>query len=254
MAEHEALVAPFVQHIAKTGTVTHKRQVGEALALAALVAVRNRRGRHQIQIALAAGLAKRLRSGQVTPAQWEQLRASEIRHGADPNDIPRLDEAVGRLRDGTWFPKAPNVLTVGLIPDAQDAMLKRLQKRHWELHITDSTTNGGFICSDSPLVWGDLGHISAGGQPSLEDPEIEVTVPVSRKAALVSYPAARDGTIEATEEVVAHVNMRTLQLSMGLVFHSDDDFLLRRGSGVIARASEYFAYVQDARARGILRP
>jgi hypothetical protein len=79
MAEHEALVAPFVQHIAKTGTVTHKRQVGEALALAALVAVRNRRGRHQIQIALAAGLAKRLRSGQVTPAQWEQLRASETR-------------------------------------------------------------------------------------------------------------------------------------------------------------------------------
>lgn len=250
---HESVVAPLVRQVG-TGSVSDKRQVGETLALAALLAVRSRRGRAQLEASLAAALGKRLRRGQVTREQWEHLQAAELRNGATPDQVPEFEEAKRRLLRGDWFPRAPTVLVIGLIPEAQDALMKLLLRAHWELHVTDSTTNGGFICSDSPLVWGDLEDAVAGRQQSLADHGIEITFPVSRNAALISYAGARDAACDATDEIVAHVNMRTLQLSTGLVFHAHDDFLLRRRSGDLRHGSEYFCYITEARKRGILRP
>lgn len=254
MAWHEGVVAPFVQSIASSGSVTDRRQIGETLALAALLAVRSRRGRRQLEVVLAGKLAKAMRRGEVSPKQWEHLRAADLRNGATDEDVPPYEEARERLQRGEWFPRTPTVLTVGLIPEAQDAFLKMLQRRHWELLVTDSSTNGGFISSDSPLAWGDLAEIAAGRQQRIENYDIEITFPVGRNAALASYPDARDAICEGTDEIVAHINMRTLQLSPGLVFHCDEDFLLRRSSGQIAQSSDYFSYVSEARRRGFLRP
>ncbi|MBW3660664.1 MAG: hypothetical protein KY397_03415 [Gemmatimonadetes bacterium] len=88
----------------------------------------------------------------------------------------------------------------------------------------------------------------------LADHDLEITFPVGRNAALISYPESRDSTVEATEQIIAHVNSRTLHLSTGLVFHAHDDFLLRRKTGDIRQGSEYIAYQQEARRRGILKP
>ena len=250
---HEGVVAPFVRQVG-SGSVSHKKQVGETLALAAQLAVRSRRGRGQLEVSLAAGLGMRLRRGEVTREQWEKLRGSELRNGATPDQVPKYDDAKERLLRGEWFPRAPTVLVVGLIPEAQEQLMRMLLHRHWELHVTDSTTNGGYICSDSPLVWGDLEEAVAGRRQSLVDMKVEITFPVSRNAALVSHPSARDAACEATDRIVAHVNMRTLQLSTGLVFHAHDDFLLRRLAGDIRHGSEYFMYISEARKRGILRP
>jgi hypothetical protein len=120
---------------------------------------------------------------------------------------------------------------------------------------TDWRRNGGFITSDSPLVWGSLQHIRDEElMESLSDPDVEVTFPVSKSVALVSYPDARHANCVASDEVVAHINMRTLQLSMGLVFHPKANFLLRRGSGEISFGAAYFQYVAEARRRGVERP
>ncbi len=83
---------------------------------------------------------------------------------------------------------------------------------------------------------------------------MEITFPVGRNAALISYLDARDSTVQATDEIVAHVNSRTLYLSTGLVFHAHDDFLLRRKVGDTWQGLEYIAYQQEARRRGILKP
>ena len=253
MSWHEDVVAPHVRQVA-SGRASNKRQVGETLALAALLAVRSRRGRHHLEVALATGLGTRLRRGEVTPEQWEQLREAELRNGATPDQVPEYRVAKERLLNGEWFPRAPATLVVGLIPKAQDGLMRMLLRRHWELHATDSTKNGGFISSNSPLVWGNLEDVIVGRQQSLSDHNIEITFPVSKDAALVSYPDAHDGNCTATDDIVAHVNMRTLQLSMGLVFHAYEDFLLRRVAGDIRQGSEYFSYVSEARKRGILRP
>lgn len=231
---HENVVAPYQRTLAQ-GKVTDKRQVGETIALAASIAVRNRRGRARLEAALAANLGKALRHGEVSREKWERLRESELHHGVPLQQVPKYDEAIQLLRRGEWFPQAPAVVTRGLVPEAQDAVMRRLHNRHWELAVTDADDNGGFISSDSPLVWGDLEEIVAGRQQSLGSHDLEITFPVGRNAALISYPGARDSTVQATNEIVAHVNSRTLHLSTGLVFHPYDDFLLRRKGGALGR-------------------
>jgi hypothetical protein len=253
MSWHEGVVAPHVQQVA-TGTVRDKRDVGETLALAALLAVRSRAGRRQMEGTLAVGLGLRLRRGEVTRKQWEQLRSSELRNGVPEEELPDFEQARDRLLRGEWLPRAPTVLVAGLIPEMQERFMQMLLHRHWELHVTDSLKNGGFITSDSPLVWGDLEELVAGRRQALDEHDLEITFPVGRNAALVSYPEARDATCDATDDVVAGINMRTLQLSDGLVFHAHDDFLLRRRAGDVRPACEYFNYVADARRRGIINP
>lgn len=254
MGEFETKMAPTIRAVAADGRVTHKKQVGDILSLAALFAVRNRRGRFQLSVALAASLGKALASGSIEPAKWEKIRNSEMRFGTAPADLPSYLDAMHAARNG-WLPPAPTILVIGMIPEMQEVVMKQLVSRHWELMITDSTVNGGFICSDSPLVWGSLPKVVEGDSTqSLMDDEIEITLPVTRNAALISYPGARDGNLTATDEIVAHINMRTLQVSTGLIFHCRPDFLLMRESGGIGHGSEYFTYVHEARKRGVARP
>lgn len=254
LAEHEATIARFIQRIAADCRVIDRRQVGEALSLAAVLAARSRRGRHQIEAAIRPRIVKALRDGTVTEAEWERHRSLERANGAPESDVPPYVEARELALAGGWMPRAPRALVVGVIPDAQDGLLKKLQCRHWELHITDARRNGGFICSDSPLVWGDLYEWIAGHTASLEEADLEITFPVSKDVALVSYPNARDGNLNATDDIVAHVNTRTLHGSMRLVMHAFDEFLLMRKNGEVRSSNDYFAYQDDARRRGILKP
>jgi hypothetical protein len=190
----------------------------------------------------------------VTEAEWERHRTLELANGAPESDVPPYAEARELALGGRWMPRAPRALVVGAIPYAQDDLLKKLQRRHWELHVTDAGTNGGFICSDSPLVWGDVDEWIAGHDASLDEADLEITFPVGKDLALVSHSAARDGNIGTTDDIVAHVNTRTLHGSMGLVMHAFDEFLLMRKNGDVRSSNDYFAYQDDARRRGILKP
>lgn len=201
LAEHEATIARFIQKLATDRRVADRRQVGEALSLAAVLAARSRRGRHQIEAAIRPGIVKALRDGTVTVAEWERHRTLERANGAPESDIPPYAEASELALAGGWMPRAPRALVVGTIPYAQDDLLKKLQRRHWELHITNARVNGGFICSDSPLVWGDLDEWFAGHNASLDEADLEITFPVSKDVALVSYPSARDGNLDTTDDI-----------------------------------------------------
>lgn len=254
LAGHEAAIARFIQQVAADRRVTDPRQVGEMLSLAAVLAARSRRGRQRLQAAIPPRIVMALRRGTVTEPEWERHRELELANGASPDDVPPYAAARERARAGDWMPRAPHALIVGAIPAAQDGLLKSLNWRPWELVVTDASTNGGFICSDSPLVWGDLDAWIAGHQSSLSEANLEITFPVSKDAALVSYPGARAANLEASDELVAHVNSRTLFGSMGLVMHAYEEFLLMRGNDEVRSSREYFAYQDDARRRGILRP
>lgn len=249
---HEGVVAPFVQSIAANRRAEDRHQVGEVLAFAALLAVRDRKARERLKNA--GCLAKKLRQGQVSEEQWKQLRASELLNGAAPEDVPPYAEAVEAVRRGDWMPRTPKVIQVGMIPEAQDSMMRLLHQREWELMVTDSTENGGFISSDNPVVWGDLDLMMEGHTGNLSDWDIEVTFPVSKDAALVSFPGARAGNITATDEVVARVNSRTLHTLDRQVFHLGPSFLLQRGGGQVVQSDSFFEYFHEARRLGVKRP
>lgn len=168
--------------------------------------------------------------------------------------MPPSGQARNLALSGEWMPRAPRALVVGLILWAQDGLLKKLQRRHWELHIMDAGEDGGFICSDSPLFWGDSNSWISGHDASLDEVDLEITFPVSKDVALVSYPTARDANLAATREIVAHVNTRTLYGSMRLVIHAHEGFLLMPNHGDVRSSTDYFAFQEEARRRGIVRP
>lgn len=249
MAWHEGVVAdPVIE--AGAGRVANIRQIGEVLSFAALLAVRDRRTRRKVQELTRQRIGMMLRRGEVTREQWETLRASELRNGATDNEVPEFDEARQRLLNNEWFPRGPVAPVVGLIPEAQEALMNVLHQHRWELALTDSTKNGGFITSDSPLCWGDLEEALAGRSQQL-DHNAEITFPVSRNAALVSYPSARTSTCEATEEVIGHVNMRTLHLADRTIYYGHEDFLLRPPDGRLRKGSQAMAVIRAARRTGI---
>lgn len=259
LSKVEADLAPSVQVVGR-GNQADRPAIAKTLEFAALCAARNARAREVLAPVLASGLARRLREGEVSHKQWEQLRASELRNGATPDEVPAYNEALAMLRDGEWYPRAPTVLTTGLVFDLAEGLYKALREKRWETHVTEAGRNGGFICSDNPLVWGDLERTLAGRQDyiirppvSLSDREVEVTFPVSSRVALVAYPTAREARLQTTDDVVAHINSRTLHMHGRLIFHGSDNFLTHR-VGEVVEGVNYFEYVADARRRGIIDP
>lgn len=199
-------------------------------------------------------IIKALRDGSVTEAEWERHRQLELENGADESDVPPYGEAREKAIGGGWMPRAPRAFIVGAIPKAAEGIRQLLSELPWEARTTDADKNGGFITSDSPLVWGDLDEWMNGRQASLTDPGIEITFPVSKDVALISHRGAEPGNATARDEEVAHINSRTLHASMGLVMYGYDEFLLRRRNGDVHSSNDYFSHQEDSRRRGILRP
>ena len=259
LARLEQELSPSVQLVA-SGDRADRPAIRKTLEFAALCAARNKRAREQLAPILRSGIAQRLRSGEMSREHWGHLRASELRNGAKLEEVPDYDDAISLLADQAWFPRVPTVLNVGLLFELASGLYEVLAKKRWETHVTDPSRNGGFVCSDNPLVWGDLRRAGARDRnarqilrrpESLSDVGIEVTFPVSNRVALVGYPAAREARFQATDRIIAHVNARTLHFSGKLIMHGYDDFLTEQGGGVIRNGSEYFAHVADARRRGV---
>lgn len=254
LGQIESAVATAAQ-LAGTGHVPTADEVRNLITLACLMWVRSRGGRRAIQRAARAGLAQRIREGAFTSEQWERVRQSELRNGARAEDVPALDEAAAKLASREWYPQAPQVITVGVIPELTARLTEQLLKRDWSLHVTDPAVSGGFITSDHPLAWGHLEAVLAGEVASLADPTCEITFPVNRRAALVSYPKAPRATMKATVEIVARLNSRTLLMSEGNAICADDGFrIMQPDGGPIWRGNELFANVERRSANGLFLP
>ncbi len=254
MAELEQGYAATLQEIRAEGRIRRTEQLRVALEMAAFIHSRTRKNRHQLARYLRFSIHSKLVAGQVTETQWEDLRAAEFRAGADPRDVPPYAEVRDLVVRGNWRPRAPQVLLVGLVRESHQMTFDTLIKRDWEIMMTDTTENGGFITSESPLVWGPIPERNQTEMhASLGDPHVEVTFPLSNALALVSYKGARHSNCSATDEAVAHVNSRTLFHSFGTLFFPRRTFLLEQKTGVCSSA-DYFDYIRRERERGIIRP
>jgi hypothetical protein len=254
LSRHETALAPSVRQVG-SGEIADREAIAKTLELAAALHVRSPTARMNVGKVAAAAVAAKLRKGHISREEWEQIRQSELRNGATPDEAPEYDEAISRLLNTEWYPRPPTGAFVSTIFELIDRIWSMLRRHRWETHVTDPTANGGFITSTSPLAWGDLDAITSGRVPtgSIDDPEIELTFPVSRRVALIGYPRAREARCAATDQSVAHVNARALHLSGGMIFHAHNDFLLRRGSE-IREGTEFFRFEADRRRRGIIDP
>jgi hypothetical protein len=254
MASIEDAVAPYLREVVLEQRLLSNEHLGKILSLAALIGARDRRMRAGQQVTLANSLKEYLRSRRIPREKWERIRASEIAAGSDPQTVPDYEAACELACRDDWMPVAPHVVQIGMIPDLQAYIVGQLTQRRWELVCASKAVPGGFIASDSPLVWGRLDDLADMGRGVPLDGAEEVTFPLSKALALVSYEGARGTPVRGSKQTVGHVNMRTLQLMGGLVLHADTDFLLRRRSGEIAMGSDYMRFVRQARASGIINP
>lgn len=78
-----------------------------------------------------------------------------------------------------------------------------------EVDVLTAPKNHAFISSDRPVVWWDRAN-PPGRRMGLAMRSIQVSVPLSPDQCLVLHRGKPAGFIEATEEEVAHFNMRTL--------------------------------------------
>jgi hypothetical protein len=236
--------------ILASGKVMGGHELGELLSLVALIHARGQKARGAMSLAVERTMRTKFEAGVVTPDQWETMVAAEVRAGVDPNRLPSYDEAICLIAQRRWYPQAPNVLKTGLIPEAQRVIFDVLAERKWSLARADAGV-GGFICSDTPLAWCEPGRGS--GVIRLDDPSAVITCPLSKDFALITRQD-RQGTYHAEPTVVGWVNVRTMFLSMGILYAAGETFLLTRRSGEVGHSSDYFAYVDAARRRGILNP
>lgn len=251
--EHlETELAPILHRVRDRRTIRGPEELAGLLSLVALIHARGQLGRERLSGSLQATMSRKLEEGEVTREQWEQVVAAEIRAGVDPSVLPSFDQIPSLIQSGSWRPKAPEVLKVGLIPEAQRIVLEAIVDHTWSLAVADPTT-GGFICSDTPLTW--ASSWAPDSEPiTLNDPNAVIMFPLSKDLSLITRDDGRRGTYEAAAKVVASVNSRTLFMSQGMVYSASENFLLLKEDNQIDHSTDYFWYVQQAREAGIEKP
>lgn len=199
-----------------------------------------------------------MEDGSLTAEDWEEVVAAEVRAGTDPETLPTYPEARRKVKDGVWSPTAPRDHVLGLLPDAQRAVIDVLVTHIWSLAIAAPGT-GEFICSDSPLSWSTREPWEPGfvENESLDNPNVTVIFPLSKDLALITRPYDRGSdrryTYQATEEVVAWVNSRTHVHSLGTLYSASEDFGLLKKGNEVGRSTDYFAHIALMRRGAVKR-
>lgn len=253
LAQVESKTAPVLANVRKSRIFRNGEELGNILSLVALIHARGKWARERISSSAQNTMWNKLRKGEVTPEQWENLRQSELRAGVSPAVLPNFKEARQLVFNPKWRPKAPEVLKVGVISEIQQEIFKWLAGRIWSLALAEPGF-GGFICSDSPLAWGNKMPWEVGVEwERLDDPHSTITFPLSSELALITRPDCQ-GTYKAEATVIAWVNIRTQFTSKGSLISSSPNFFLMRKGGAIGRSQDYFTYVRLARAAGFHHP
>lgn len=253
----EGDLAPVLRRVVERRNVHGPEELGSLLSLAALIHVRGRRGLERVYLGLEDRMRSGLEDGSLTADDWEEAVAAEVQEGADPETLPTYPEARRKVRDGVWSPTAPRDHVLGLLPDAQQAVINMLVPHVWSLAIAAPGT-GEFICSDSPLSWSTLEPWEPGfmEDEGLDNPNVTVIFPLHKELALITRPYDRGSdrryTYQVTEEVVAWANSRTHIHSLGTLYSTSGDFGLLKKGNKIGRSTDYFAHIALMR-RGVTR-
>ncbi|MEM1056121.1 MAG: DUF4238 domain-containing protein [Bacteroidota bacterium] len=209
------------------------------LRFAALLLVRSTAMRDAISEAQEKALWLLLQQLVGQPERWEEHRA-RLRAQEYPilPDLT-LEEAMTLIESGGFQYASPTSDHVFRELGSVDGVARMLYKRNWKLLRCGS---GGFICSDRPVscVWevqmppGMMG-------PGLMEPNSEVAIPLSRHLALVGAFGGPTGVGEASEELVADINARTVSTANRFLYSAKEDFVCEGTSGKKQTAAAFFA-------------
>jgi hypothetical protein len=274
-ARLESELAPVLRHVSEADMASPE-ELGTLLSLAAMIYVRGRRGLERVYLAVEEQMRAGLQDGTITPEAWEEVRELHRIAGKEDPEMTQItyEEARRRLKeDEAWSPIAPRDYILAPIDELYNRVLDYLmpdtQEGHiWSLAVANPGA-GEYITSDSPLCWMSVlpwepGHKKVesietpGIGDSLNDPNTTVSFPLNKKLALITRPYDRGAKergfrYEAIAEVVAWVNARTQQASLGTLYSPSEDFSLLGKNNKIGHSTEHFAHWGHLR-RGVDLP
>ena len=138
--------------------------------------------------------------------------------------------------EGAFKIEIPNELRIQSEMNGVDALLPHLFKRNW-IFLKAAPNSAGFITSDHPvvLVWSDPARTGRSYPPGFGLPGTEVMFPLSTRLAMIGAFEIRNGTMEASEEMVAHLNGAVVATATRQVYARDHNFQYKRSPAEQAR-------------------
>ena len=182
-----------------------------------------------------------------TPERWESQTRQMLEAGIDVGGDTTY-ESTKRFNDSKEYAvSVAREYHIGIELKMVEAILPHLDGRNWLVLRTDSAANP-FISSDNPvsLVWKEPESIPPlyRHSPGFGLRDTQVCFPLSQSLALVGEFADKDGDIEASEELVAAVNAKTVYFTTSQLYAPKMSFKYMSGEGQIMEGRDILRAIQ----------
>lgn len=230
MARIEGSAAASIKRVLKKGIFSNPAELGEVLSFVALVHARTERTRSRLRTSYLDHMRKVLENGGMTSEDWDRLTAEWIEDGVEAGAIPRLEDALSAVREGTFQLRLPEGFTAAVLPDIQAKIFEEISNWRWSLGRATGDAPD-FVTSNHPFAVGPDRPNGLGALVHAQGSE-SATFPLSPRYALIRRNDGRRGTYDAVPEVVGWVNLRTAQNSLGRVFSRRKTFVVWGQTGL----------------------
>jgi len=143
----------------------------------------------------------------------------------DITKFPHPNKLLDKLAKGDIQLEANKERLLYLMIRDMENIYDLLTYRRWSLLIAESNLKG-FICSDRPvsLCWKDS-ISSQQYPPGFGMRNTELTVPTSRHLALLGICDDKENTIDASENLIAEINHRTIKYAERFIYSAHQNFI-----------------------------
>lgn len=134
--------------------------------------------------------------------------------------------------------------------DSVDILIPLLAQRKWSLLLSkDITTTmpqlGGFICSDNPVALVSLDPLPPFYYPGFGMPCTEVTMPLSKNAAIVGRFEGEEKVTIISVKGMAAINSRTGMYADRFFYHSNKNFIMINNQQQICNVNALLDYCKQ---------
>jgi len=174
--------------------------------------------------------------------------AKRLRKSLESSGRRVTDEEIGRLQafvvSGEYDADFERNWHVWMMLEANKVLLRLLAMRHWSVWVVDDGVPD-LVCSDRPVALMSRYELPGGLSPSFGTPNTMLTIPLSKRVALVSYLEEIPDRYIMDQEDVALVNTLT-GLWGNQIYSAEADWIWSMGVGKFGGAGEYLQSFQQA--------
>jgi Protein of unknown function (DUF4238) len=247
LQELEDKVAPALERVKATQSLTDENDRSAIINLIAAVTMRNPKQRAAVN-EMVQGLRQMLgAAGLETKERYDQIVQAAGAQGL-PIDLTHEQMKAEFAKNPKWFKPPPPLQDFNIFLEAKfhDRLVQLYEGRKWQIAVANDDSNG-FVTSDHPvcLRWCD-GEDHRFISPGFGKPGTEVLFPLSPNLALRGRFDGEETVVQADKETVAGINSLLISNCHKQVYARDALFSYKRrpkeevGSGAHLDKDEVF--------------